>query len=194
MISNVFLGNKSEKNCFKIFIMLVIKSEGFYWNIDFILVFKICSKYHNNMLNIIEINIQKRKYIHGENDFSWSFMNKSRWNTLDLILICNLSGIIFQWRCWNSAKYHFSLNIENIGTTLLVRRRRTRTVKVRTALSRLVWPDKQTSDSIFYKILDKIETDRIRTDRHWKESGQQTDTGHGFSGNPDKNQTRIGKW
>ena len=76
------------------------------------------------MLNIIEIYIQKRKYIHGENDFSWSFMNKSRWNTLDFILICNLSGIILRWRCWNSANYHFSLNIENIGTTLLVRRRR----------------------------------------------------------------------
>ena len=89
------------------FIKLVKKSEGFYWNIDFILVFTICSKYHNNMLNIIEIYIHKRKYIHGENDFSWSFMNKSRWNTLDFILICNLSGIILQWRCWNSAKFHF---------------------------------------------------------------------------------------
>ena len=100
------------------FIKLVKKSEGFYWNIDFILVLTICSKYHNNMLNIIEIYIHKRKYIHGENDFSWSFMNKSRWNTLDFILICNLSGIILQWRCWNSAKFHFFTEYwGNLGTT-----------------------------------------------------------------------------
>ena len=59
----------------------------------------------------------------------------------------------------------------------------TRTVKVRTALCLvLVRPNRQISDSIFYKIPDRILTaDRIETDRI------RTDSGH----NPDK--TRHGQ-
>ena len=59
-----------------------------------------------------------------------------------------------------------------------VRRRRTRTVKIRTALSRHC-PPGQTDNGQLFSI--------IRT-----ESGQQTDTGHDFPENPDKNKTRTG--
>ena len=59
-----------------------------------------------------------------------------------------------------------------------VRRRRTRTVKVWIALSRPC-PTGQTDNEQRFS--------KIRT-----ESGQQTDTGHDFPENPDKNKTRTG--
>ena len=85
----------------------------------------------------------------------------------------------------------------------------TRTVKVRTALCLvLVRPNRQTSDSIFYKIperiltadsiltADRIETERIRTDRHQTENPDRIWTADRhwtrFSEKLDKNETRTG--
>ena len=79
----------------------------------------------------------------------------------------------------------------------------TRIVKVRTALCLvLVRPNRQISDSIFYKIpdriltADRIETDRIRTDRHQTENPDRIWTADRhwtrFSRKLDKNETRTG--
>ena len=66
----------------------------------------------------------------------------------------------------------------------LVKHRRTRTVKVRTTLSRPFRPDRQTTDSFFLKSGQNPDSwlnwDRKNSDRQiWnRKSGQQTDTGH----------------
>ena len=83
------------------------------------------------------------------------------------------------------------------------RRRRTRTGKVRTALS-CPCPagETDTGQSFFLKIRTKSghrtesrQTESGQTDTGQKirtESGQQTDTGQDFPENPDKNETRTG--
>ena len=82
------------------------------------------------------------------------------------------------------------------------RRRRTRTVKVWTALSRPC-PAGQTDNGGFFSKIrtesgqrtDSRQTESGQTDTGQKirtESGQQTDTGQDFPENPDKNETRTG--
>ena len=66
----------------------------------------------------------------------------------------------------------------------------------------LVRPDRQTADRVFLKIRTKSgqrtesrQTESGQTDTRQKirtESGQQTDTGHDYPENPDKNETRTG--
>ena len=78
-------------------------------------------------------------------------------------------------------------------------RRRTRTVKIRTALSRPCPAELTDNGQLFSEIWTESRHEKIRTDRHRTEfilkvsteSGQQTDIGHDFPGNPDKNETVL---